>query len=268
MKLLFVVASAALGINIGRENAAGLLHSRTSRARRANEGWFSETTSGNLERECIEESCDDQEFHEVYDDYDISEPKYLKYLDCLNYINKSVRFQESGKQLLRACVDRANNGPQRPIEPIATQKPQPRPPVTKPPVTSRPQLSEVPQWTKQPQWGTNQPSWGTNQPTFASKVEMPSCSQAGWGFLCGDRIPNGYPNKNDPLFQYMGTTVNAAHVNRVYCRSVPTKGYTGYREHNCEMAFETRDNRSCTLSTTIRQSSGGTTTETNRSINC
>ena len=53
--------------------------------------------SGDLERECIEESCDDQEFHEVYDDLSISEPKYIKYLDCLNYINKSQRQTEAGK---------------------------------------------------------------------------------------------------------------------------------------------------------------------------
>ena len=56
-----------------------------------------QTVSGDLERECIEESCDDQEFHEVYDDLSISEPKYIKYLDCLNYINKSDRQTERGK---------------------------------------------------------------------------------------------------------------------------------------------------------------------------
>ena len=56
-----------------------------------------QTVSGDLERECIEESCDDQEFHEVYDDLSISEPKYIKYLDCLNYINKSDRQTAKGK---------------------------------------------------------------------------------------------------------------------------------------------------------------------------
>merc|ERR1712227_728464 len=92
MKLFLGFVAFAAAAKLSKENASGFL-----RIRRANEGWFSETVSGDLERECIEESCDDQEFHEVYDDLSISEPKYIKYLDCLNYINKSQRQTEAGK---------------------------------------------------------------------------------------------------------------------------------------------------------------------------
>ena len=37
---------------------------------------------GDLERECIEEDCDTQEFHEVYDNLAVSNPLLLKYNKC------------------------------------------------------------------------------------------------------------------------------------------------------------------------------------------
>ena len=39
-------------------------------------------TVGSLERECIEEDCDDQEFHEVYDNMNVSSKLLLKYHKC------------------------------------------------------------------------------------------------------------------------------------------------------------------------------------------
>ena len=37
---------------------------------------------GSLERECIEEDCDEQEFHEVYDNLAVSNPLLMKYDKC------------------------------------------------------------------------------------------------------------------------------------------------------------------------------------------
>ena len=38
---------------------------------------------------------------------------------------------------------------------------------------------------------------------------LPSCYEAGsYGFLCGEPIPNGFPNKNDPLFQNIDLKLN------------------------------------------------------------
>ena len=45
---------------------------------------------------------------------------------------------------------------------------------------------------------------------FKDKTEaLPSCYEAGsYGFLCGEPIPNGFPNKNDPLFQAIDLKLN------------------------------------------------------------
>merc|ERR1712168_292433 len=227
--------------------------------RRANEGWFSETVSGDLERECIEESCDDQEFHEVYDDLSISEPKYIKYLDCLNYINKSDRQTAKGKDLLRGCVNASNQGPQRPQEPQQPQKPQQpqRPQTTKRPVyhpTIIPtELPTIEIQTVQP--GNN------NQYPQGKNEALPSCYEAGsYGFLCGEPIPNGFPNKNDPLFQAIDLKLNASRLNRVHCKAIPQKGFTGKRVVDCTINFEAwrrvglgSGEVSCTATTTITQ---------------
>ena len=39
-------------------------------------------TVGSLERECIEEDCDEQEFHEVYDNLAVSNQLLVKYHKC------------------------------------------------------------------------------------------------------------------------------------------------------------------------------------------
>lgn len=240
MKLILGFVALAAGANLSRENAASML-----RVRRANEGWFSETVSGDLERECIEESCDDQEFHEVYDDRTISEPKYSKYLDCLNYINKSQRSTEAGKEQLRGCIKASNHGPQRPQEPIATQRPDPG--------TPRPtqlQTNQFPQYTQKPQ----NPNSNQFPGTIQDKNEgLPSCSAAGWGFLCGELIPYGFPNKNDPLFQHIGNTLQASLMNRVHCKLIPQKGYSGNRVLNCTMNYETGNRNSCSATAMITQ---------------
>ena len=52
-------------------------------------------TVGSLERECIEEDCDDQEFHEVYDNMAISSPLLLKYHKCIQVCVLSINFVET-----------------------------------------------------------------------------------------------------------------------------------------------------------------------------
>ena len=62
-----------------------------------------------MERECIEEDCNQTEFFEVYDDDTISGPLYKEYLDCKNYIKWDKNNQQSIDSL-RACI----NGGQQP----------------------------------------------------------------------------------------------------------------------------------------------------------
>ena len=52
-------------------------------------------TVGDLERECIEEDCDDQEFHEVYDDLTISSDLLLKFHKCKQVSVLSICKSES-----------------------------------------------------------------------------------------------------------------------------------------------------------------------------
>jgi coagulation factor 10 len=51
-----------------------------------------ELGAGNLERECIEETCDYVEFNEVYDDLKVSDPLWKKFADCKNYVNSKESF--------------------------------------------------------------------------------------------------------------------------------------------------------------------------------
>ena len=108
VQVLFVAAVTAVTIN--KPNASNFLQ----RFRRANEGYFSEFTDGDLERECIEETCDQTEFYEVYDDDSVSGPLYTAYLDCKNYIRWEKENQQS-IDALRACVagQQQNNGGQQ-----------------------------------------------------------------------------------------------------------------------------------------------------------
>ena len=57
---------------VKRENANSFL-----RRRRANDGYEEYWSSGSFERECVEEVCDSNEFHEVYDYHDVAEPRLV-----------------------------------------------------------------------------------------------------------------------------------------------------------------------------------------------
>ena len=80
---------------------------------------------GNLERECIEEDCNQTEFFEVYDDDTVSGPLYKEYLDCKNYIIWDKNNQQSVNSL-RACINggqaEPNQGGQVTQRPIVTQE--------------------------------------------------------------------------------------------------------------------------------------------------
>ena len=96
MKLQVLFGAAVTAVTINKPNASNFLQ----RFRRANEGYFSEFTAGNLERECIEESCTKTEFYEVYDDDGVSGPLYAAFRDCWNsfdYID-SIRECVNGRR--------------------------------------------------------------------------------------------------------------------------------------------------------------------------
>ena len=66
---------------------------------------------GNLERECIEETCDDHELYEVYDSED--HPGIKKYNDCKKIVQDALEFcnnyninlaEGKDKQWLRTCA--------------------------------------------------------------------------------------------------------------------------------------------------------------------
>merc|ERR1719427_1101282 len=67
---------------------------------------------GNLERECIEEVCDNQELYEVFDDY--QDPAIKQYNDCQEIVEEiktwrkalgSSLSEESEKEILRICFN-------------------------------------------------------------------------------------------------------------------------------------------------------------------
>ncbi|CAG5078205.1 Oidioi.mRNA.OKI2018_I69.PAR.g8928.t1.cds [Oikopleura dioica] len=74
---VFLLINCLFGAKIEKDEANAFL-----RVRRANTGYEEYMNSGNLERECIEETCDSYEFHEVYDDHSISDPLLNKYILC------------------------------------------------------------------------------------------------------------------------------------------------------------------------------------------
>ena len=83
-----------------------------SRGKRAsNKGHFEEVKKGNLERECIEETCNDHELYEVFDDENA--PGIQKYLECKKMVEQAVDFcneysinlaEGKEKQWLRTCA--------------------------------------------------------------------------------------------------------------------------------------------------------------------
>merc|ERR1712002_337023 len=99
MKIASALVVGLVGARMIERDEAGQF---LARKRRANEGYFSELKAGNLERECIEEDCDKDEFYEVYDNIDVAGPKYKTYLDCKNYIRK---YATDAKEQLRACFE-------------------------------------------------------------------------------------------------------------------------------------------------------------------
>ncbi|KAJ8405960.1 hypothetical protein AAFF_G00308480 [Aldrovandia affinis] len=60
---------------IRKDDAHVLLH----RSRRANAGFFEEIKKGNLERECVEEICDFEEAHEVFEDDALTKQFWITY---------------------------------------------------------------------------------------------------------------------------------------------------------------------------------------------
>merc|ERR1712123_537351 len=105
MKLQVLFSAAVTAVTISKPHANNFLQ----RFRRANEGYFSELTSGNLERECVEETCDQTEFYEVYDDDEVSAPLYTVYLDCKNYIRWDKDDQLSINSLRDCLIERQHN---------------------------------------------------------------------------------------------------------------------------------------------------------------
>ncbi|CAG5081781.1 Oidioi.mRNA.OKI2018_I69.PAR.g9960.t1.cds [Oikopleura dioica] len=101
MKFLFLFLSASYEGKISKENANVFL-----RTKRANtEGEYEIFTSGNFERECIEEACDSYEFHEVYDDHVASEILLKKYVLC----KESILRKNDTDDLVdarRSCMNR------------------------------------------------------------------------------------------------------------------------------------------------------------------
>ena len=129
MKLQVLFSAAVTAVTISKPHANNFLQ----RFRRANEGYFSELTSGNLERECVEETCDQTEFYEVYDDDAVSAPLYTVYLDCKNYIRWDKDDQLSINSLRDCLIEgKHNNGQQatqgndqvtqKPMTPKSTQQ--------------------------------------------------------------------------------------------------------------------------------------------------
>ena len=47
-------------------------------------------------------------------------------------------------------------------------------------------------------------------------------------------------------------------LNRVHCKSIPQKGYTGNRVLNCTINYESFGYQSCTATTTLTQAAGKT----------
>merc|ERR1712241_391241 len=73
--------------HLQNEEASNFL-SRDKRA--SNSGHFEEMKKGNLERECIEETCDDHELYEVYDSE--NHPGIEKYNKCKEIVQKAQDF--------------------------------------------------------------------------------------------------------------------------------------------------------------------------------
>merc|ERR1712136_242793 len=95
MKLLGLFIVGSFGVKLDKNTANQFL----ARNRRAN-SWGEELRKrGNLERECVEETCDFNEFNEVYDDMKVSQPLWYKFADCKNYVSKRLTPEKQKEQL-------------------------------------------------------------------------------------------------------------------------------------------------------------------------
>ena len=61
---------------------------------------------GNFERECVEEVCSVEEFHEVYDDFFASTKKLTKFQKCVKANPHSDTRTKASKNYLRECFYR------------------------------------------------------------------------------------------------------------------------------------------------------------------
>ncbi|CBY23586.1 unnamed protein product [Oikopleura dioica] len=116
MKLFFIFFSISAALFLEKNEATGFLKIRS---RRAN-SWHSweETKDGNLERECVEESCDDEELFEVYDNQDLFKTAKRQMDRCQEILEKIDEFAqrvpssgepsgidaEAEKEILRKCL--------------------------------------------------------------------------------------------------------------------------------------------------------------------
>ena len=69
-------------------------------------GGLDEVMGDSFERECIEESCANEEFHEVYDDWFSSTKKLKKFHSCISSNDGLDLRSVEGKRFLRQCFFR------------------------------------------------------------------------------------------------------------------------------------------------------------------
>lgn len=103
---LFAIITASV---VANETLSKLKASQfLARSPRAN-SFMEELHSGNFERECVEETCTNDEFNEIYDDMAVSAPLWIRYADCSNYISQKLTVDQQKTQL-RLCVKPRTQG--------------------------------------------------------------------------------------------------------------------------------------------------------------
>jgi len=249
MKLFFISSISAATI-LSKENASSFL----ARNRRAN-GWGEEVRywNANLERECIEEACDFNEFDEVLEENNDLDINFKDYLDCKNYIKED---DPNEKQLLRKCLnlgdENVQQSQQQQMQQDNVQQQQggngfqqqqngdagvfvipdrPEPETVKPTVkpTEPPTVATTTEYTYTDRMDMNR----------SGKLELPPCGKS--GYLCASpRIPQGWANADDDLFQHIKTNhLNANIINTVYCstKRPPSGMLGGQNSHKCRIRY-------------------------------
>merc|ERR1712035_265079 len=102
MKLSVVVLAIASALPAIEQDQASSILSRHARA--IDKRGFEEVKSGNLERECIEETCDQHELFEDYDDENA--PEILKYNQCNLFVNELQKTLENAGQMVTEDLKR------------------------------------------------------------------------------------------------------------------------------------------------------------------